>query len=405
MGCHHRHGIQCIIPPHMADAIKENGSDEQRQMIEELETLSEEFRSKRQGTSATAALGFVQPLLEGADVVVGQLYRKVYDAEESGSLQSKLARSEGDEPHEDPTVNEAYDGAGDTYNLYKDIYGRNSLDGQGLPLISSVHVRRKYNNAFWNGEQMAYGDGDGKLFIRFTKALTVIGHELSHGVVQFSGGLQYYRQSGALNEHVADVFGCLTEQYKLKQTADQADWLVGKEILAEGIKGKALRSMKEPGTAYDDPLLGKDPQPGHMDQYVETSRDNGGVHINSGIPNRAFYLVATSLGGNAWEVPGKIWYQALQDLQNSSANFVDWAKITIKTAEKLHGEDSKEAKAVTKAWHDVGVLKEGVAEAAASSSSSDAPVASSAIASALPNEPAQPQGLWAKIRSWFRGGS
>src|SRR5699024_6933438 len=116
---------------------------------------------------------------------------------------------------------------------------------------------------------------------------------------------------GALNESLSDVFGSLIKQYTLGQTAADADWLIGTGLLAPRVTGKALRSMKEPGTAYDDDVLGKDPQPSTMDGYVNTGRDNGGVHINSGIPNRAFYLVATALGGNAWERAGQIWYDVL----------------------------------------------------------------------------------------------
>lgn len=190
-----------------------------------------------------------------------------------------------------------------------------------MTLISTVHHRKKYDNAFWNGQQMAYGDGD--LFEPLTRSLSVIGHELSHGVVQFSGGLVYQDQSGALNEHFADVFGCLTEQFKKNQSAAEASWLVGAEIIGQNIQGDALRSMKEPGLAYDDHLLGKDPQPYHMSNFVITSRDNGGVHINSGIPNHAFYLLSMMLGGNAWDKAGHIWYDALQHIANPHATFVD----------------------------------------------------------------------------------
>ena len=149
---------------------------------------------------------------------------------------------------------------------------------------------RDYDNAFWDGTQMVFGDGDGVIFLPFTRSVDVIGHELAHGVTQYTSGLNYQDQSGALNESVSDVFGVLVKQRLLGQTADQADWLVGAELLAPGVNGVALRSMAAPGTAYDDPRLGKDPQPGHMRDYVDTTDDNGGVHINSGIPNKAFHV-------------------------------------------------------------------------------------------------------------------
>src|SRR5258705_701935 len=155
---------------------------------------------------------------------------------------------------------------------------------------------------------MLYGDGDGRIFNRFTKVLDVIGHELTHGVTQYTAALDYHDQSGALNEHFSDVFGILVKQYSLKQTAKKADWLIGAGIFTQRVHGAAIRSMKAPGTAYDDPTLGRDPQPAHMKNYVKSHDDSGGVHVNSGIPNHVFYLVATALGGNAWEVAGKIWY-------------------------------------------------------------------------------------------------
>ena len=162
-----------------------------------------------------------------------------------------------------------------------------------MPLNGYVHFGQDYDNAFWNGQQMVFGDGDDDLFNRFTLSLDVIGHELTHGVTEDEAQLVYYREAGALNESVSDVFGSLVKQRVLNQTADQADWLIGAELLTDAVDGVALRSMAHPGTAYDDAVLGKDPQPAHMDDFVTTFADNGGVHINSGIPNRAFYLVAT----------------------------------------------------------------------------------------------------------------
>jgi Zn-dependent metalloprotease len=219
-----------------------------------------------------------------------------------------------------------------------------------------VHYGQGYDNAFWNGEQMVYGDGDGTLFTAFTGPLDVTGHELTHGVTQYTAALDYYGQSGALNESVSDVFGTLIKQHHFGQTSENADWLIGQGLLAPGINGVALRSMKEPGTAYDDPQLGKDPQPAHMDHFVHTYRDNGGVHINSGIPNRAFYLVAAAIGGNAWEKAGKVWYDTLTGGSlSATAEFAAFAAATTATAEQLYGSSSAEAGAVRDAWTGVGV--------------------------------------------------
>jgi Zn-dependent metalloprotease len=223
-------------------------------------------------------------------------------------------------------------------------------------LDSTVHYGQKYDNAFWNGSQMVYGDGDGKIFQRFTKCLDVIGHELTHGVTQYEAGLNYQDQPGALNESMSDVFGCLVKQWSLKQTVARADWLVGKGLFTSKVKGVALRSMKDPGTAYDDPMLGKDPQPAHMKDYYKGTDDNGGVHINSGIPNRAFYLTAAAIGGFAWEKAGKIWYTALCNRLRPSSNFKAARQATISAAAQLYGPGSDEEKAVSAAWTQVGVV-------------------------------------------------
>jgi Zn-dependent metalloprotease len=227
----------------------------------------------------------------------------VYDAGTRTQLPGTLVRSEGQLTRQDVRPNEAFDGSGATWDLYHDAYGRSSVDDRGMPLVSTVHYRVGYDNAFWDGSQMVYGDGDGKFFERFTKCLDVIAHELTHGVIQYEASLDYAGQPGALNESFSDVFGSLVKQWSLGQTAEKADWLIGAGLFRPGVTGVALRSMAAPGTAYDDPVLGKDPQPADMAHYVETVDDNGGVHINSGIPNRAFYLAATAIKGHAWGPP------------------------------------------------------------------------------------------------------
>jgi hypothetical protein len=290
----------------------------------------------------------------------GLLRRTIHDAHHGSTLPGTVVREEGSEPSTDEAVNQAYDGLGDTWRLYHEVFDRNSIDGRGLPLVASVHFERGYDNAFWNGSQMVFGDGDGTVFLGFTRSLDVIGHELTHGVTESTAGLTYEGQSGALNESVSDVFGSLVKQRALGQTAAEADWLIGADLLAPGVKGVALRSMKAPGTAYDDPRLGKDPQPAEMSGYVDTSDDNGGVHINSGIPNRAFQLVATAIGGHAWEAAGQIWFDALtgRDIK-PDCDFATFATLTAQAAAARHGDDSAEAAAVRDAWRTVGVVAGG----------------------------------------------
>lgn len=279
----------------------------------------------------------------------------MFTAEGTTLLPGKLVRSEGQKRTGDPATDEAYDGAGATYDFYREVFGRDSVDGKGMRLDSTVHFGRDYDNAFWNGRQMVYGDGDGELFQRFTRALDVIGHELTHGVVQFEADLEYQGESGALAESFADVFGALVKQWRLGQTAAEADWLVGKGLFTRKVKGRAIRSMKAPGSAYDDPVLGKDPQPGHLRDLVETTDDNGGVHVNSGIPNRAFYETAVRLGGHAWMGAGRIWYDAMVSRLRGSSTFREAAEATAAEAARRFGTRSVEADAVRAGWSAVGV--------------------------------------------------
>jgi Zn-dependent metalloprotease len=218
---------------------------------------------------------------------------------------------------------------------------------------------------------MVFGDGDGVLFTDFTKSLDVIAHELTHGVTEFTAGLEYRGQSGALNESISDVFGSLVKQWARKETADQADWLIGAEIFTPEIDADALRSMKAPGTAYNNAAFGRDPQPDNMSKFVmlpDTDEgDNGGVHINSGIPNKAFYLTAMGIGGHAWEAPGHIWYAALQ-ASSEWTDFQEFADMTHIKAGQLYGPQSAEQQAVVSAWKEVGIRISGVQALAAATS-------------------------------------
>ncbi len=286
--------------------------------------------------------------------------RSISDAGNTQKLPGALVRSEGDDPVEDAAVNEAFDGLGATFELLLGAFGRNSLDGAGAPLDASVHYGVDYDNAFWDGSRMVFGDGDGEVFTGFTRSTTVIGHELAHGVVQHTAALEYQGQPGALNESIADVFGALTEQYLHGQSVGEATWLIGAEIFTDAVQGEALRSMLHPGTAYDDDELGKDPQPDHMSGFVRTTEDNGGVHINSGIPNRAFALFATGLGGNAWERAGTVWYRALTGRLSSTATFAQFAAATVAAADALDSESGSTeiTEAARRAWATVGVLED-----------------------------------------------
>src|SRR6266498_1710853 len=346
----HRHSpVNCIVPPHILTNIATKGTEAQKDMAISTLKQSAQMRGQRQALSDFTAATF-------RVAVVGGKERVVYDAQNGSSLPGAVVRRETDPASSDVAVNEAFDGSGATYDLYQNVFQRNSIDGNGMRIDSTVHYQRSYDNAFWNGEQMVYGDGDGQLFNRFTIAIDVIGHELTHGVTQFEAKLNYSFQPGALNESMSDVFGSLVKQYSLQQTAAQADWLIGAGLLTSNVNGVALRSMKAPGTAYDDPVLGKDPQPAHMRDFERTFEDNGGVHINSGIPNHAFYLAAVKIGGFAWEKAGRIWYDTLRDTHvRPSTGFRSFARLTLINAGRLFGNGSAEQQAVREAWHEVGV--------------------------------------------------
>ena len=170
--------------------------------------------------------------------------RTISDAKQLELLPGVRVRGEDDPPTGDVAVDEAFDGLGATFDFFWDAYQRNSIDGTGGPLLATVHYGRDYDNAFWNGERMVFGDGDGEVFVGFTGSLTVIAHELAHGVTEYEGGLVYQGQSGALNESISDVFGSLTEQHHREQTVEDASWLIGEGIFTAAVQGVALRSLR-----------------------------------------------------------------------------------------------------------------------------------------------------------------
>ncbi|MDJ0385774.1 M4 family metallopeptidase [Streptomyces sp. G-G2] len=345
------HPVFCaIVPPHMLDRIARSEDTRRADIAQRtLEHDSLQRTRRRVNTLRGIAPELGTP---PSDTPA----RTIYDAQHHTRLPGKKVRAEGAPVDKDASVNRAYAGLGSTFELYLKAYGRHSIDGSGLPLNASVHYGEQYNNAFWDGTQMVFGDGDGDLFLDFTVSVDVIGHELTHGVTQYTANLEYYGQSGALNESMSDVFGSLIKQYSLDQTARDADWLIGAGLLGPNVSGVALRSMKAPGTAYDDDELGKDPQPATMDGYVRTSGDNGGVHINSGIPNHAFYLLAADLGGKAWERAGQIWYDTLTGGElTSDADFAQFARLSLAAATARFGDGGAEQQALLKAWSVVGV--------------------------------------------------
>jgi Zn-dependent metalloprotease len=350
-----RHPIQCIIPPYINEHLAKSADPATRARAVANLKAGAAMRALRVMSQA-------MPSLMVSAAPTKKKTRQVFDAKKTDELPGKLVRSEGQPKVADKAVNQAFDHSGDTYDFYDTVFSRNSLDDKGMTLVSTVHVGEvddtgklvPMNNAFWNGEQMAYGDGDNIIFQAFTASLDVVGHELTHGVESFTSNLEYRNQSGALNEHFADVFGVLVRQWKNGETALKASWLVGEEVLVPAPTRRAIRDMENPGTAYaKDPDLGDDPQPAHMSKLFTGPFDRGGVHINSGIPNRAFALFAKALKGNAWDVAGRIWYRTMLQLTTTS-QFIDCAKLSVQVA---GGPDFGAAakKALKAAWKTVGI--------------------------------------------------
>jgi Zn-dependent metalloprotease len=305
-----------IIPDAVFRQLKKDGFEVKN---DSTKNLGEDFREKRQ-----SFMGLVRALAPQGS---GKAERSVYDSQGTGKMKVKLKRKEGDAPSTDADVNLAYDNGGIVREYFKTQLDWNSIDGNALDLIFNVHYLVKYNNAFWDGEMMTFGDGDGVIFTSFAKSLDVTGHELAHGVIQYTAGLNYKGQSGAMNEHYADVFGISCKQWHLKQTAKTSDWLIGAEVLIGRFAGKAIRSFKAPG----DRTLVLAVQPEDMTGIYRGTSDNGGVHTNSGILNKVFYLVSLEIGT---QEAAKLWFEALK-LLKPTAKFKDLYKALTTAAKAL----------------------------------------------------------------------
>ena len=342
------HRLSCITPPFILTRLLDSDNEAIRQAA--LSTLVSTAQLRGERTVFASITGAAAP---------GDGRRSIFDCEHGTFLPlATLVRSEDDGPVADDSANRAFDGFGVTRAFYREVLQRNSIDDRGMRLQGYVHRGTNYNNAFWDGREMVFGDGDGEVFTDFTGSLDVIAHELAHGVTEHTAGLEYRNQSGALNESMSDAAGSMVKQWSLGQTAEAADWLIGAEVFTPNIDADALRSMKAPGTAFDNKLFGKDPQPDHMDRFVELpdteEGDNGGGHINSGIPNKAFYLASVGIGGNSWDAPGHIWYEAMK-ASNPRTQFQGFANATFRKADELYGAGSPEQQAVKAAWAEVGI--------------------------------------------------
>lgn len=342
-----------FVPPHVLEQVVERA--EGVAASAEQTELSELARERRAEALVTVTPEAAAPALGIAPPPSGTSRREIFDSENTTTQRKTLVRAEGDPATDDADALVAYDHSGSVRRFFTEKLGRRSIDNRGLDLVLNVHYGVQYNNAFWDGDEMTFGDGDGVIFSSFARSLDVVAHELAHGVTQFTSGLIYENESGALNEHFSDVFGSAITQWDSGESPSEADWLIGDEIMGPDLYGEALRSMSHPGTAYDNAILGVDPQPAHYDDRYTGTADNGGVHINSGIPNRAFYLAAIEMGDTLEAT--RIWYHALHALpQNATfaqaaAQVATSARILVKAGEVTKGA----TQIVRAAWRAVGV--------------------------------------------------
>lgn len=355
-----------IVPGHLFQAILDSpdADDETKECarrdLDHIDHVHAAVISAQQGDKEGEGSQKTLATAAATDEKADKFYCAVYNANNSADerkLPGTKMRVQGEPPVKDESANHAFDNCHKTLEFYKKFFGWNSIDNKNMHVVSSVHFGVKYENAFWDPSklQMVYGDG-GSFLNKFAECIDVICHEMTHAITEHTAPLDYQGQSGALNEHISDVFGIMCKQYVEQETADKADWLIGEGCLMPGVKGVSLRSMKAPGTAYNDKRFGKDPQPDHMKGFKVTTQDNGGVHIFSGIPNKAFYNASVAFGGFSYEKAGQIWWATMNSGRvPPKCNFTQFADVTVDVAEEKYGAQA--AKIVRKAWDDVGVIR------------------------------------------------
>ena len=357
----HINPIHCIIPPYMLTRLMESTNKK----IADL-AINSNFRSFRFFNDRS----FFQKASLHEKTILGVITKQaakeamqmeVYDCKQKTDLSRAISLWDSKTNQKITSIagKNVIKGGKASWDFYWQLFSRNSIDNKGLLIKQYVHYDKGLDNAYWDGRRMVYGDGDGLVFTSFTSDIDVIGHELTHGVTENEANLDYENQAGAMNESFSDIFGIMIKQRFNNQDVKKSNWLIGEKVMI-GIK-YALRSMKAPGTGYiNHPELGNDPQPATMDKYQNLpnnqSGDWGGVHINSGIPNFAFYVTAYNMGGYAWEKAGRIWYSVLTDRSLAqNAKFVDVKNLTIVHAEKIFGINSPEVKAVKQGWSEAKV--------------------------------------------------
>lgn len=323
-------------------------SDAQRQAFADTAKIDIEFRKLRNQavTLSRVAQGIAGPPTLAAAPVATAI--SVYNCNHTQSLPGMLVTNPATSA--DATVKHVHAETASLANFYQTVFGRSSIDGMGMTLISSTHYGVNYNNAFWNGSQMTYGDGDGSIFIDFSKGNDVVAHELTHGVTQYSLQLNYTGDAGGLNESISDCFGSMFRQWEAKQSVAQADWLIGKDIMGPAAIAKGLtclRDMADPAAAH---CLA--PQPTKYSQ-ITPGMD---PHYSSGPPNLAFYTACKAAGGKSWERVGQVWYRAMTGFGPSpNLKMTAFAKRTRAVVAQLYPGDGALGAAIDGGWKHVGL--------------------------------------------------
>jgi Zn-dependent metalloprotease len=321
-------------------------SSSQRKSLREAVKFEEEWRRFRTASGRLSAIaGSVLPSMAPGDAAPAIT---VSDCGHGTTLPGRPVRNPAGSA--DETARRAFVETSAVAEFYRKVFGRNSVDDAGRTLVSSIHYSVGYNNAFWNGDQMTYGDGDGNIFVDFTRSDDVIGHELTHGVTQFSAQLAYENEAGGLNESVSDVFGSMFRQWRANQAAGEADWLIGHDIMGPAALERGytcLRDMSDPAAKHC-----LSPQPKHFSKF----RKGMDPHTSSGIANFAFHEAAMAIGGKCWDTVGQVWYEALTGFApQPNMKMKTFANRTRAVAKRRFPGNAAVSAAVDSGWTAVGL--------------------------------------------------
>ena len=337
-----------IIPDDVLRRLAEDPtlSDETRRSLVDTASLDAQIRDLRAANTLVTRVAGMS-LLGAVELALAPNVW-VYDCRNSTSLPGHFVQNPGGSA--DATAKRTFDETTAVVEFFRSLFGRNSVDDAGMNLVSSIHYGNGYKNAQWNGAQMIYGDGDGRIFLDFTRSPDVIGHEITHGVTQHTASFNYADEPGGLNESMSDVFGSMFRQWRLGQDVTSADWLIGAGIMGPAATERGftcLRDMADPGAAH---CLSR--QPSHYSDY-QPGMD---PHYSSGIGNFAFYTAAMAMGGKSWERAGRTWYRALAAYGVSpNLQMREFADRTRESAAALFPGDQQAIDAVDGGWTAVGL--------------------------------------------------